>query len=501
MGGRRRARLTGMRRLITMGGDEDARERSVVREHVTGESVVPSAHTHEGRRRTGAWIAFTGGALSRCVRMWVVVGILCAVSSWAPAATNSIQTVGIYNCYTGLPREAIPFARACGYNTYERWDLGWTLCPSSHERYYAEMAQDIRGMQEAGFESYVLLTTNMVQRREGETEGYRYATFDPQDQAAMQERLAFVTTTIRKLKHADGFTIAAGDPGGFDRAAPNQLYELLRRFVATIRAEAPDAKIIINAWAISTWDRNPSPFSVDCWIKETALTNEFMTQPDILGPDVGIEFPMHNYYRSLALTCYEQAGKTPELCPTAEQVIDLKRRGVNRRWGWPYFLVDECDDGYRPGTQGTMQSETRYVKQMVDTARRLGLNGLVANVMAPNIFAESLNIYAFGRFCNDPSATPEQVISEFAGFIAEPESADALTRVLEFVENRSTWQAGMPAAHRLPDFQVASLRTAAQARELLDRVGARSTAGFPSLPGAPKAYLEKLKQRLQSLTD
>jgi hypothetical protein len=269
--------------------------------------------------------------------------------------------------------------------------------------------------------------------------------------------------------------------------------------MAVIAREAPRAEINVNTWGISAWDKLPSPFGVECWEKEVRLTRELTGRSDVVGPDIGVEFPLHNYYRSLALKCYVDAGKPPELFPTAQEVAALRRRGVQRLWGWPYFLTDEADDGYRPGTAGMTQAETRYIKRLVDTGRRLGLNGMIANAMAANIFAESLNLYAFGRFCKEPQATPDQVIGEFAGCIAEPGTAAELARVIKFIENHSTWQAGMPKKYRLPDFDVEPLKSAQEACQILTTVVVRKQCPLPMMK-PPAAYVKKLKERLQILS-
>jgi hypothetical protein len=426
---------------------------------------------------------------------------LCVRAEGTPAAgskPSAIRSIGIYHCYTGMPAEAIPFFQACGYNTYQRWDLGWTLWPAKHEHYYADMAQDVERLQRAGFKAYVILSINMIQRQPGEPEGFRESTFDPADKRLMHERLEYIATTVRKLKRADGFTIGAGDPGGHLQATPTQVVEATRQIAALITREAPKAVINVNTWGIAAWDKFPSPFTVVCWEKEVQLSRMLIRRPDIAGPHVGIEFPLHNYYRSLARKCYVDAGKRPELFPTAAEVAALRQRGVQRLWGWPYFVTDECDDGFSPGTAGMTQSETRYIKQIVETGRRLELNGMIANAMASNIFAESLNLYAFGRFCKDPSATPEQVILEFAGFISEPETAAELTQVIRFIENRSTWQAGMPAQYRLPNFDVAPLKSAHDAYNRLNKVAIRKRCPLPMLK-PPAAYIEKLKERLRIL--
>jgi len=150
------------------------------------------------------------------------------------------------------------------------------------------------------------------------------------------------------------------------------------------------------------------------------LTRALLDEPGLVGAGVGIEFPLHSYYRSLALKCYRDRGQPPELFPTAADVARLAQAGVPRRWGWPYFLTDECDDGYQPGTAGTAQAETRYIHQLVQTSRQLGLNGLIANAFPENIPAEMLNLYAFARFCREPSAAPADVIRDFAALIAAP---------------------------------------------------------------------------------
>jgi hypothetical protein len=416
----------------------------------------------------------------------------------APKA-SAIETVGIYTCYDAIPPEMLSFFKACGYNAYQRWDAGWMRRPSSHARYYADMAEELRSMKKAGFKVYVLLSVNLRQRPEGEDEKYRDDGFDPADENLMRERLSYLTQTVRKLKMADGFTVCAADPGGHPRARPEQFLEAVKKIVATIAREAPQAEITINPWAIAAWDHMASPFQVDSWEKEVSLTRDLISRPDLLGPRLGIEFPLHNYYRSLALKCYADAGKKPELFPTAEEVRRLKRRGVKRLWGWPYFLVDECDDGYNPANGGLTQSETRYIKHTVDAARSLGLNGMTANAMAPNIFAETLNLYAFARCCKDPAATPRQIIDDFAGFLSEPETAPALATVLRYIENRSTWHAGMPPAYRLPNFDVGALKSPQDALALLSKVRLRRESLLP-MSKPPAQYALKLKERLEMLT-
>jgi hypothetical protein len=411
--------------------------------------------------------------------------------------TEAIPSIGIYTCYESVPTQAIPFFKACGYNTYQCWDQGWAKSPANHERYYGRMARDIERMQAAGFRVYVILAINIVQCRAGERED-NCALFDPGDEKLMRERLQFLTATVQNLKKADGFTVFAGDPGGYQTATPAQCTDVTKKIIAMIAREAPKAEINVNTWGIAAWDKFPSPFAVEFWEKEVQLSRDLLGRPDVVGANSGVEFPLHNYYRSLTLKCYVDAKKTRELYPSAAEVAGLRQRGVKRLWGWPYFLADECDDGYSGSTAGKTQAETRYLKKIIDSGRQLGLNGMIANAMAPNVFAESLNLYAFARFCKDPTATPEQVILEFSGFISEPKTAGDLAMVLRFIENRSTWQAGMPEKYRLPNFDVGSLRSAKDALDLLAKVTVRKQCPLP-MEKPPAAYVEKLTERLEML--
>jgi len=410
---------------------------------------------------------------------------------------GAIQSIGIYTCYSGVPAHTIPFFKACGYNTYQIWDQGWGKSPADHERYYGDMSRDVERMRAAGFKVYVLLSINVVQCRAGQRED-NCELFDPSDEKLMRERLQLLAAAVRRLKKADGFTVFAGDPGGYQTATPAHLVDATKKIIVIIARDAPNAEINVNTWGIAAWDKYPSPFTVAFWEKEAQLSRDLLGRSDVVGANIGVEFPLHNYYRSLALKCYVDAKKTRELFPSAAEVAGLERRGVKRLWGWPYFLTDECDDGYSGGTAGRTQAETRYLKQIIDTGRQLGLNGMVANAMTSNIFAESLNLYAFARFCKDPAATPEQVIIEFSGFISEPKTAGELATVLRFIENRSTWQAGMPEKYRLTDFDVGSLKSAKDALDMLAKVAVRNHCPLP-MEKAPAAYVEKLKERLEML--
>src|SRR5205814_10208937 len=117
--------------------------------------------------------------------------------------------------------------------------------------------------------------------------------------------------------------------------------------------------------------------------------------PGLLGPRRAVFFPLNSYYRSLALSRYSRAGLMPEPYPTAQDIEMLRKRAVGPLLGWPYFLVDEADDGFvTPNNHesgGQSSCETRYIRALVDIGRSLGLDWLVANAIIR--VAESLYTY------------------------------------------------------------------------------------------------------------
>ena len=256
----------------------------------------------------------------------------------------------------------------------------------------------------------------------------------------------------------------------------------------------------MNLWAIAEWAGFPSPFSLRFWQQEVKLARGVIAAPALLGPDCGVAFPLHNYYRSLALACYAEAGVKPERYPTAKDIQMLRARGVRPLLGWPYFLVDEVDDGFitpnNVASGGQSSAETRYIRAIVDRGRALGLDGLVANAIY--VKDEALNIYAFGQMCRFAKLTPGHLIDRYAGLVAEGETRIALGQVLRYIENHSNWQNSLPASSRLKDFDVPNVTSASAALDLLARVKPCAHPAIP-LPEPPASYLGRLKKRLDAI--
>src|SRR2546430_2194402 len=302
--------------------------------------------------------------------------------------------------------------------------------------------------------------------------------FSPRDTTKLTERLARLRDAVSHLRDADVFVFLPGDPGG-DPEGHSTLGDgvsFCRRVQEIVNQEAPAAPFILNLWAIAQWEGFPSPSTLRFWEQEVRLSRAAVAAPGLLGPRRGVSFPLHNYYRSLALSRYSRAGLMPEAYPTAQDIDTLRKRAVGPLLGWPYFLVDEADDGFvKPNNHesgGQSSCETRYIRALVDCGRRLGLDGLVANAIFRE--AESLNIYAFGQMCRSAELTPERVIDQYAGFVADEKTRGVLARVLRYIENHSNWQNSLPASYRLKDFDLPHVLSAPVALDLLARVKPRS---------------------------
>lgn len=413
-----------------------------------------------------------------------------------------LQTVGIYvQPPTTEQAHYLDFYRGCGYNYLEFCDTGFGHRPDRLPEYYADLAKAVTDAQKKGFRVWILLLAGMKQWKGPDATG-NAGTFSALDTELLKERLSFVRQAVRALKHADGFQFFAGDPGGDPegKATIADCAAFARSVRAIVREEAPQAGFAVNLWAIAEWAGFPSPFSLTFWQKQVELSQAAIAQPDLLGSDCGVIFSMDNYYRSLTLTTYADAGVKPAPFPQPSDIEALRRRKVSPVYGWPYFLVDECDDGFiTPNnvvTKGQAGSETRYIRAIVDHGLRLRLDGLVAN--ASFVAAEALNIYAFGRMCRDPKLTPGAALDEYAGIIADDSSKAALGRVLRFIENNCNWQNSLPKKYRLRDFDTGDLTTAQAAMDLLATVVPRKLTRIV-LPEPPEQYLPRLRRRLETI--
>jgi hypothetical protein len=421
---------------------------------------------------------------------------------------GGFTTVGLY---ASLPTDPPPkdprvydFFKACGYNYLEFCEAGFRFRPELLPPYYKAMSSAIALAHEKGFRVGIVLLAGMEQwRGPDSTLGANLpAVFGPRDKTKLTERFARLQDAVSQLRDADVFVFLPGDPGG-DPEGNSTLEDCLsfcRRVQEIVHQAAPAATFILNFWAIAQWEGFPSPSSLRFWEQEINLSRAAVATTGLFGPGRGVSFPLHNYYRSLALSRYSRAGLKPELYPTAQDIEALRKRGVSPLLGWPYFLVDEADDGYvKPNNHdsgGQSSCETRYIRALVDCGLRLGLDGLVANAIFRE--AEALNIYAFGQMCRSAELTPERLIDQYAGFVADEKTRGVLGRVLRYVENNSNWQSSLPASYRLKDFDLPHALSARVALNLLAQVKPRVQPAIPLLE-PPAIYLGRLKKRLEAI--
>jgi hypothetical protein len=429
-----------------------------------------------------------------------------AVDAKRPAKnTFRFETVGLY---VSLPTDPPPtdprvydFFKACGYNYLEFCEAGFRSRPDLLPAYYKGMSRAIDIAHQKGFRVGILLLAGMKQWKGPDKTGFA-GVFSPLDKTKLQERLTHLRQEVQHLRNADGFVFIPGDPGGDPKGSSTveDCLEFSRQVYQIVRQEAPNATFTINLWGIAEWEGFPSPMSLPFWQQEVRLSRAVAAAPAFLGPNCGVAFPLHNYYRSLALACYAEAGLKPEPYPTAEDIQILRARGVKPLLGWPYFLVDEADDGYitpnNADARGQSSAETRYIRALVDRGRSLGLDGLVANAIYPK--DEALNIYAFGQMCRSADLTPGQLIDRFAGLVADGETRVELGQVLRYIENHSNWQISLPAWARLKNFDVPNVTSASAALDLLDQVRPCAHPAIP-LPEPPALYLGRLKKRLEAI--
>ena len=426
-----------------------------------------------------------------------------AKSAEKPA--GGFETIGLY---CALPTDPPPkdprmyeFFKACGYNYLEFCEAGFRSRADLLPDYYKEMSRAINLAHERGLRVGIVLLAGMKQWRGPDKSGYLGA-FSPLDKAKLQDRFMYLRQAVSSLRNADVFILLPGDPGGDPegRSTSEDLLAFCRNVRQIVKQQAPEAKFMVNLWAVAEWEGFPPTRSVRFWQHEIKLSRAVAAAPDLVGPSCGVSFPLHNYYRSLALSCYAAAGVEPELYPTAKDVQILRMRGVKSVLGWPYFLVDEADDGFiRPNnveSKGQSSAETRYIRALVDSAHSIGLDGLVGNAIFFPV--ESLNIYAFGQMCRSPNVKPEQVLDQYAGFIADENTRAALGQVLRYIENYSNWQNSLPPSHRLKNLEVPGLSSASAAVKLLAQVKPCASPAIPLLE-PPAVYLGRLNKRLEAI--
>ncbi|MBR7142837.1 MAG: hypothetical protein IKD06_04795 [Clostridia bacterium] len=410
-----------------------------------------------------------------------------------------MKTVGLYS-FNDIP-SMHDFWRSCGSDRLEFWVLDVkAMSEGQLEDYCTRMAKEIHSAKEAGFEVWVGFQTNF-KVSEGDTPWY-FSLFHPRNQVEMEAREAILRQSVAACGEADGLMMFGADPGGITEDLGEGKLEdyllLTERFVQVFRQVLPEKPIVINPWALSAFATpDYTPWQACFWQRESEMLRGLLADENTVNASVGVELPCHDYYRALTLRCYEQEQVQPDPFPRKEELETLKQKGVERIWSWPYFLLDECDDG--DGAGGGVQLETRYIHQLLTTLRQLGFNGVTGNWSGGGAYTRAVNFYAFARMAKDASLTAQKAIGEYARLLVEEEWAATVEGVLRFIENDSNWHKKMPASHQLPAFDT-PFASSAEALAALNKVQWREKApGEFRLPEAPEAFGKRLKLRLEAM--
>ncbi len=474
----------------------------------------------------------------------ITLGVLAAALLLCPSPPSDargserrsrFETVGLYVWKDSPDQHA--FWKACGINTLQFCDTHWSIRAEPEavgevdrssdgvlNDYYRRFADGIANATRSGFRTDVILFSNIAQwtgPEEREPTGTGVL-FDPRDRQALEARLQAIARAVRALKKADGFTFFGGDPGGAVRAPFGPLpaaewIHMAREVRKIVKRKAPRAHFSVNPWAIAHWQYPMlSCFTAEWWIREDQLTQQILEAPDLIGPDCGVQIAAHAYYRPLALRMLSQEKSDPSDAsdpsdssdkpdrpnppfPDALHIRALLDRGTQHVWAWPYFLLDEADDGdFGPEGRVTqsVQIATRYIHRHLARMRQLGFNGIIGNWSYAGYLPAAVNTYAFGRFARDARATPERVLDEYARCLADEASWRDLAQVLRFVENSSTWERKLPPENRLPHL-TCDLKSVEEARHALNRVVPRAKPLF-ALPEPARGFLSRLARRLES---
>ena len=223
----------------------------------------------------------------------------CGVTGCTGVAGEPFETVG-YFIFRPMDETSLDFYVASGYNMVEYCDVSWYYRADSMalESYQRGMRENIILAKEKGLKTYVAILSNLTQW-EGESESGNPMglAFDPANEAEMAKRMGHIRQAVEAFRDADGFTFYAGDPGGVlgisGEGGLHYYIEMAREVKAIVNEVAPDATFNLNLWAVSQFVRDVcNPAKAEFWVAEGTNARAIIAEEDLLGPDVGISFPV-----------------------------------------------------------------------------------------------------------------------------------------------------------------------------------------------------------------
>ncbi len=408
--------------------------------------------------------------------------------------SDGFGTVG-YFAFSPQTSKELDFLVESGFNLVEFCDVSWYYKPGSKsmEEYQNGLKNAIDAAHKKGLKVYVVLLSTLEQwNGDAECGNGQGLAFDPADRDKMNERLGYIRQSVEQFKEADGFSLFGGDPGGVlgisAEGGIEYFFQMGRDVREIVREIAPNAEFNLNLWAAAQFEQKyVDPLRVDFWLGEGIVGREVIAEDNLLGKDIGIEIPGHDYYRTLALSLYSATGRRPEeKFPSASDISNILGKGVERCWAFSHLLMPDVDEEVSFNTQRVLY----YVNKM----REIGMNGVVMGNVRYGNYAD---LYAYGRFANDSEATVDEVLREYAGFLATEETADDLAEIFKFLNN---YDSNLPVCAddlKLPDLET-RIKSVDEAIEMLRNVKLSDDRHFMLVEPAISYYL-KIMARLMEI--
>jgi hypothetical protein len=242
-------------------------------------------------------------------------------------------------------------------------------------------------------------------------------------------------------------------------------------------------QLTLNTWAIANWGATFDPGTTAFSDSESNLSGKII-DGNLLFADA-VTLPGYNLYRGLTRQVYTKVHCPVPAWPD-RAVVEKTHANGKIVYLWPHFIVD--DDRGRGATWRKVHFDVRYLKDLAQRSRALGIDGSFMNVYNPGPemgtpsahpflcrLVECLgfacegtmdalaqrgsaahadlgydrNIFAYGQLNRSPDLAVEAILRQFAELIAEPNSVQELTEVFTFLENGSVWGTDMPKQCRL----------------------------------------------------
>lgn len=395
-----------------------------------------------------------------------------------------------------LPERLVPFLRYSGYSSLEFCDWTFEYPASKRQDYFNASEKRIAEAHREGLKVFILELTNM-------SEGWRSLSAEPgpaelpklmfnpvTDSIAFRNRVDDVQASIKNgFADADGFEVFAGDWGGcMGRGCSYHEYLAFgRAYAQVLRRLGLHPQLTLNTWAIANWGTTFDPEKMAFWDAETELSKKVI-EADIYFASA-VTLPGHNLYRGLTREVYAKANQPVSAWPDRSAIQKIHAKG-KRAYLWPHFIVD--DDRGRKTTWGKVHFDVRYLKDLAERSRTLGVDGTFVNAYNPA--AEMGNIFAYGQLNRDPDKPIRTILAEFAGLISRPGSVRQLTDVFLFLENHSWWGSQMPAQYRLNPLPC-KIDTYREAIAMLSKVKPLRNSPAPLLM-SPDEYLVEIGSTL-----